>query len=315
MPLYLDSSSTNQKISKIYIDSSDSVQKVVKEAWLADEAGVNRKIFSMGIPIGQLPIGSVVKDINTKYNDAVIRFIVGYKDVNAVRLITERIITLKCFDAKEPTNPNSQRKSYGNNRYSQSNIDQWLNSTATAGTWYNARHEYDTPPASANVSSNYYDQQPGFLVGFSEPLKNILQDDTVVIALNTVSDGGGSETITRKVRLITRTEAGKGNENGIVEGAQWEYFKSYQNRQAFPTYEAAQQSEYSVSASQPWWWFLATPYIGRAGSVRFISENDDPISFKNAYDGSGGIRPAIFLSPTTLVFPKPDTDGAYMLQF
>lgn len=45
----------------------------------------------------------------------------GYPS-NSVTLITEKIIQLMCFDAKEPNNSNSDRKQYGNNRYQHSNI-------------------------------------------------------------------------------------------------------------------------------------------------------------------------------------------------
>ena len=51
----------------------------------------------------------------------------GYPS-NSVTLITEKIIQLMCFDAKEPSNSNSDRKQYGNNRYQYSNLLQWLNS-------------------------------------------------------------------------------------------------------------------------------------------------------------------------------------------
>ena len=54
----------------------------------------------------------------------------GYPD-NSVTLITEKIIQLMCFDAKEPKNTtNKYIKAYGNSRYSYSNILQWLNSSA-----------------------------------------------------------------------------------------------------------------------------------------------------------------------------------------
>ena len=56
----------------------------------------------------------------------------GYPS-NSVTLITEKIIQLMCFDAKEPSNSNSDRKQYGNNRYQYSNLLQWLNSNAAAG--------------------------------------------------------------------------------------------------------------------------------------------------------------------------------------
>lgn len=312
MPLYLSSNSTNQIISKIYIDSSDGIQRAAKEAWLADESGVNRKIFSMGIPISQLPIGSVVKDVNTKYNDAVIRFIVGHQDVSVVRLITERIITLKCFDAKEPTNPNSQKRSYGNNRYAQSNIDQWLNSNASPGEWYSARHEYDAPPTRENVSSGYneYDQEAGFLSHLGQGMYNALLDSTIYV-------GTSGATIVCKVRLLSRTEVFGDNEASTPEGDMWDYFQDPEHRIAYPTDESVNKSEYKNSkldSSQPWRWSLLTQQTGHTYFVRNVLA-DKTLGEGAAYVGYFGIRPAVFLPPDTLVSGAPDSDGAYILQF
>ena len=41
---------------------------------------------------------------------------------------TKQIIDCRCFDGKEPTNPNNNRKTYGNNNWQYSNIEQFLNS-------------------------------------------------------------------------------------------------------------------------------------------------------------------------------------------
>lgn len=266
-----------------------------------------------------LPVGAVVKSVNTKYNGAAIRFIVGHQASDRVKLVTERIITMKPFDAKESSNPNSSRASYGNNRYSQSNIDQWLNSAAAAGGWYSARHSYDAPPSSANVWSNYneYDQEAGFLLYFEANFRNALLDDTITIAKNTVTDGGGSETITRKVRLLTETEVGLGNENGIAEGTVWSYFNSVARRQAYPTAEAVSQSEYKESglnASAYWYYWLATPNAGSANDARFVT-SDGSLGYYNAWHGYYGVRPALFLAPGTLVSDTADTDGAYIIQW
>ena len=67
----------------------------------------------MSKQLSTLPVGAIVKSVNTKYNGAVIRFVVGKKATDRVGLVTERIITLKAFDAKEPSNSNSDRKNYG----------------------------------------------------------------------------------------------------------------------------------------------------------------------------------------------------------
>ena len=42
--------------------------------------------------------------------------------------MTRQIIDCRCFNAKEPTNPNSDRSKYGNNNWQYSNIEQFLNS-------------------------------------------------------------------------------------------------------------------------------------------------------------------------------------------
>ena len=155
--------------------------------------------------LSALPVGSVVKSTNTKYNGKVIRWIVGTQDTANGRtgLVTEKMITLKCFDAKEPSNTNGDRRSYGNNRYSRSNIDQWLNSQATS--WYSARHSYDAPPNNANVWNNYneYDTEAGFLFNFEADFRKAILDAVIRVAKNTVTDGGGYEDITRKVFLLS----------------------------------------------------------------------------------------------------------------
>lgn len=266
-----------------------------------------------------MPVGAIVKSVNTKYNGAVIRFKVGRQSSDRVGLVTERIISLKCFDAKEPNNSNSSRQSYGNNRASVANLLQWLNSAAGAGGWYSAQHSADAPPNNANVWNNYneYQDEAGFLSFFEADFRDALLDDTITVAKNTVTDGGGSEQITRKVRLLTETEVGLGNENGIAEGTQWPLFTDNNSRLAYPTAEAVSNSEYtssSLNASSPWWWWLLTPYAGGAHGVRFVA-SDGSLYWDRAYFGSYGVRPALFLAPGTLVSDTTDTDGAYIIQW
>ena len=132
-----------------------------------------------------------MKSVNTKYNGAVIRFKVGRQSSDRVGLVTERIISLKCFDAKEPSNSNSDRRSYGNNRAAVANLLQWLNSAAGAGQWYSAQHSADAPPNNANVWSNYneYEAEAGFLNGFEQDFRDALLNDTITVAKSS-TDGG-----------------------------------------------------------------------------------------------------------------------------
>lgn len=227
------------------------------------------------------------------------------------------MITLKCFDAKEPSNSNSDRRSYGNNRYSVSNIDKWLNSAAAS--WYAAQHGADAPPTAANCWNGYnpYDTEAGFLANFEADFRNAILNSTIRVAKNTVTDGGGYEDIVRQVFLLSNTNVGLSNENGVAEGSLWSYFNSASRRQCYPTAEAVSKSTYtnsSLSASQYWWWWLRTPYASYAGVARYVDTDGSPGDY-SAYRGYIGVRPALYLESGNLVSDSTDTDGAYILQW
>ena len=111
----------------------------------------------MAQKISALPVKAKVRDTKTKYKGAVIGWVIGDKNHagypgSSVTLVSERMLTLKCFDAIE-SGGGSSRNSYGNNRYIYANIRQWLNKAGTG--WYVKQHTYDQPPSNANVWSNY----------------------------------------------------------------------------------------------------------------------------------------------------------------
>lgn len=276
----------------------------------------------MSKTLGSLPNGALVKDTGTLYYGKPIVWKIadkghtGYPS-GSVTLITEKIITLKCVDAKESGNSDTNRRSYGNNRYSLSNIDRWLNSDAAAGRWWAATHSADAAPTNANVWSNYneYDAQAGFLNGFSANMKAALLNTTITVAKNTVTDGGGSETITRKLFLASTTEVGLPNENSIAEGSKLAIFSDNNSRLAYPTAEAVSNSEYKTSnlaAGSPWWWYLRTPYASNSYYVRHVY-TDGALSYAPAYNGYGGVRPLCNLKSEILVSDNTDSTGAYTI--
>ena len=76
----------------------------------------------MAQKLSALPVGALIKDANTTYNGKPIVFKVmehGHAGdpMGSTALVTNNIITLKCFDALESSNSNSDRQKYGNNRY------------------------------------------------------------------------------------------------------------------------------------------------------------------------------------------------------
>ena len=115
--------------------------------------------------LSNLPVGAKVKfgkfQVNTEDAQPIVWTIVAknhqctpaYPE-NAITLHAAEILDLRCFDAKEPSNSNSDRKTSGNNRYSVSNIDQWLNKDAAGGAWYSPAHSADhSPDTTAALST------------------------------------------------------------------------------------------------------------------------------------------------------------------
>ena len=272
--------------------------------------------------LSTLPVGAVIKDTGTTYNGNPILFKVlehghaGDPD-GSTALIAKNIITLKCFDAIEASNSDSNRRQYGNNRYLYANIRQWLNSRAAAGAWYSAQHSADAAPTNANVWTNHneYDQEAGFLTNFSEKMYAALLTVTKRVAKNTVTDGGGYEDVADKIFLLSNTEVGLANENSVAEGSLYALFNTASERIAYPTAEAVSKSEYSdssLAASKPWYWWLRTPYAGYSCYARRV-RTDGTLDDRDAYHGGYGVRPACVVSSSLFVSDTADKDGAYTI--
>lgn len=279
-----------------------------------------------GIPISTLPVGALVKTlVKSEHQSLLGEYLVfriadknheGYP-TSAITLITDRIISMRCFDAKEPSNSDGYRRSYGNNRYTVSNIDQWLNSNATAGAWYSAQHSADSPPNVSGVSSNAYDTQTGFLAMINDNFVSALMQTTVIVAKNRVTDGGSYETKASKMFLASTTEVGLANENGIAEGSKLALFSNDTSRLAYCTQQAITNSNDGskpANTSAAWYWWLRTPSSGSSYYVRGVSTSGALNSY-SAYNGNVGVRPLCNLNSEILVSSIPDSDGAYIIKF
>ena len=184
------------------------------------------------------------------------------------------------YDAKEPNNPDSNRKSYGNNKYSVSNINQWLNSDGAANEWYTAQHEYDAAPD--------YQNKAGFLNEWSESDKSVLQETNWTTILSEV-DGSGMDTFSRKVVLMSTTELGLEEDTG---GNRLDIFNSDGDRATGSYY------------------FTRTPYLSNSSRMREVMATG-ALAGINA-NGSDGVRPICAPNPSSSV-SGPDDEGYYTI--
>lgn len=280
----------------------------------------------MSQALSNLAIGSKVKfgsySVNGETAQPIVWTIVaknhtGYPD-NSVTLHTSEIIDLRCFDAKEPNNSNSSRVAYGNNYYSVSNIDQWLNKDADGGSWYVAAHGADSAPdtaANTRVGTQYA-ARPGFLNAFTTNEKNAILSTTIRVVKPT-TDGGSYEDIVRKVFLPSITEMGYGLENNIAEGTAWGYYTTATTHAAYATaqcYSNTQSSSKASSQTTNWQWWLRTSYATQSHYARLITSSGGTSS-GYAYSGQYGIRPALNLSNALNVSDSADSDGCYTFEW
>lgn len=272
--------------------------------------------------LSSLPIGAKIKVPHSVMGNIIFlkadQNHTGYPE-NSTTLITDELILLRAFDAKEPNNTNSARRDYGNNRYSVSNIDHWLNSTASAGQWYSPQHSTDQSPNSTNVvTKNPYDTDAGFLNGFDTRFIEAIQDTTIKVARNTVTDGGGYDTLVRKVFLPSKAELFNQAENSIMEGSLLQYFQANTDSiriAKISTYAAEDNNNKgssSVTAGTANWYWMRTPNSSESYYVRNVNSGGS-LGEHGANNGYDGVRPLCNLNSETLVSDQPDSDGYYSL--
>lgn len=110
---------------------------------------------------------------------------------------------------------------YGYNRWSQSAMRQYLNSTAAAGSWWTPQNDWDRPPAVAATLR-------GWLAGCTEDFLKILEPVEVVTALNNYDSSGSvtTETTTDRIFLKSLQETYVTPQLADVEGEDWDYYKT-----------------------------------------------------------------------------------------
>jgi len=227
-------------------------------------------------------------------------------------LLAEHIEDFRAFDAKELENTDNYRREYGNNRYSVSNIDQFLNSVEDF--WFNKRHENDAPPTDELTYDNTpYDDRPGFLAYFNTAeVESIIPTEIKVALPECDDDENKSETITRSVFLPSLANIFGKRVRNITEDRQWDCFKNGMSTVATPTQEAVSNTTLgdSPQTGRGWYWWLRSPDAGNSCCARYVDRDGDDY-FAYAYRGFIGVRPALKINPEILVTDNADDDGYF----
>ena len=241
------------------------------------------------IPAGQLlsSLASGTKVKLGKWNNTDLQWKVA-RDTSdqKIRLVLEptsvSLLGNKMYHNKEPSNSDTNRRNYGNNRYIYSNIHQWLNATKASG-WYTAQHSADAAPA--------YSSSPGFLSGWSENHIAALDSATLTTSRASV-DGGGTETFVSRVALMSTTELGleSGTGNGRLD-----IFNSDGDR-----------------ATGSFYW-TRTPHPSYSGYVGPVGTSGALGMFFSA-SSAIGVRPLCSPKSTALVSLEMDGDNCYVVQ-
>ena len=310
----------SEKVNNLYVPFGN-ITKTVLRGYI----GINNlsKICFSLKTLGDLSVGNtlevpVVQDWQSRFGQSIIFKIAdknhkGYPN-KSTTLITDKLIQLMPYDAKEPNNKDSHCRESGNDRYIYSNLQQWLNSNAVAGAWYSPKHSADTPPTNANVWHNYneYDTWAGFLSMLDSKFVAKLLITTLIVKS---SFNGDYDTFTAKMFLASTTEMGFTEENGIVEGAPLALFSNDASRVAYPTAQCVSNSEDThgdFSTLKGWNWWLRTA-ISKYNHYVEVIYSDGSSGSNEPYRGDYGVRPLCNLSNNVLISKEPNANGHYTL--
>ena len=243
--------------------------------------------------LSNLPIGASVKfgkhSVNTEPAQPIVWVVAdknhsGYPS-NSVTLLAKEVIDLRAYDGSEAD------YNQGHPRYDYSNINQWLNSSASAGTWYSATHSGDRPPSSSNVSAGTaYDIRPGFLYNFTTNERNAILNTTV----------GGQNV---KVFIPSTNELGGTTD---TSGSVLQYITTVGAACTLSS-QASTNSAHKASAGNCKYWTRTSK-----SSYIYVADTEGGLAkleFPNV--GYIGVRPIINVSSNLEISTLTDTDGCY----
>ena len=156
-----------------------------------------------------------------------------------------------------------QRALLGSNNYKESAIRQWLNSNKAAGSVWTPMTKFDRPPS-------WVSSLKGWMNGIDSDFLNVIGKTTINVSRNTVTDGGGYDTLKDKFFLLSRENVFAGREiSGVDEGGAYPYYSNYSDHGSAST--GADTNRIKYNGSSAFWWWLRSPHAGYAYSPRGVS--------------------------------------------
>ena len=228
-------------------------------------------------------------------------------------LLCEHVIGVRALDAAEPERKcNSLYEAsdqFGSNHYPTSNLNAYLNSDKIQ--WYEPKHKFDCPPDEKHTRYGEfpYEQEPGFLLRFSEEMRENLVFTEIPVLVRTGRGTAELKSLNAAVFLPSRTEMNKGNELGIPEGKPLPIFYDHYIFKAVPAPEQLEKYGRLWQPEEPekglyydiaqmydpkfgWWYYMRTPNTMYSFLQRVMSPYGS-VSYTYAYNDDVGIRPLI----------------------
>lgn len=174
------------------------------------------------------------------------------------------------------------RVRFGSNNYAESAIRRWLNSDKPAGQVWTPQTKFDRPPSWVSTAD-------GFMYGMDADFLAVIGKTHIVVARNTICDGGGFDEMDDYFFLPSRSEIYGGVEvSGVDEGTAYPYYADYSDLTAAGTDADSNRIKYRNGTAQYWW--NRTPYSGNGGGVRLVFTAGYVSDYNASY--SAGVAPA-----------------------
>lgn len=262
--------------------------------------------------------------------DPIVWKCISTEDENGILLLSDKILTLKAFDAPSP-DENSKHFRYGYSLWEDSTLRAWLNATVAGGEiqWPGGNPPVgliDLPDGWKTELLNPYDQEDGFLSDSNftpserSLMKTVSQWQTLTNSEVNRSTNGidccfqcNYNPTTQIVLLMDPADINKLYKADVNHAAMyrvtdtvflldawqldvmWQAFGTVEAEATEKAWDTFQPSDYQGDRKV---WILRSPYGSTC--VNSVYESDE-FTYNGVEEGNSGVRPAVYLNPDQTV--------------